>query len=200
MQSAPVASSHGLAVEPPPNQRLQRTHVRCAHCPYRHTAFSTASVTMCCGSPPCGTRVGCLMNLTRGRMADPRTQRKHAPGIESAVRRSDARSIDAPRWSRGWIGFPNKRVQSGILRRRQCRAVSPEMALRPARLFGNSPESWLRAQRAVDPHTADRSDVAVAGPDCDVRDFLISIRFWGSAGPIADQAGIPWDGGRGETC
>lgn len=30
------------------------------------------------------------------------------------------------------------------------RAVSPEMALRFSRLFGNSPEFWLNAQRAVD--------------------------------------------------
>jgi addiction module HigA family antidote len=30
------------------------------------------------------------------------------------------------------------------------RAVSPEMALRLGRLFGNSPEFWLNAQRAVD--------------------------------------------------
>jgi addiction module HigA family antidote len=30
------------------------------------------------------------------------------------------------------------------------RAVSPEMALRFARFFGNSPEFWLNAQRAVD--------------------------------------------------
>jgi addiction module HigA family antidote len=30
------------------------------------------------------------------------------------------------------------------------RAVSPEMALRLAKLFGNSPEFWLNAQRAVD--------------------------------------------------
>jgi antitoxin HigA-1 len=30
------------------------------------------------------------------------------------------------------------------------RAVSPEMALRLARLFGNSPEFWLNAQRTVD--------------------------------------------------
>lgn len=33
---------------------------------------------------------------------------------------------------------------------REGRAVSPEMALRLARLFGNSPEFWLNAQRAVD--------------------------------------------------
>ena len=30
------------------------------------------------------------------------------------------------------------------------RAVSPEMSLRLARLFGNSPEFWLNAQRTVD--------------------------------------------------
>lgn len=30
------------------------------------------------------------------------------------------------------------------------RALTPEMALRLARLFGNSPEFWLNAQRAVD--------------------------------------------------
>jgi addiction module HigA family antidote len=30
------------------------------------------------------------------------------------------------------------------------RAVSPEMSLRLARLFGNSPEFWLNAQRALD--------------------------------------------------
>ena len=33
---------------------------------------------------------------------------------------------------------------------RERRAVSPEMALRLSRLFGNSPEFWLNAQRAVD--------------------------------------------------
>ena len=33
---------------------------------------------------------------------------------------------------------------------RERRAVSPEMALRLARLFGNSPEFWSNAQRAVD--------------------------------------------------
>ena len=30
------------------------------------------------------------------------------------------------------------------------RGVSPEMALRLGRLFGNTPEFWLNAQRAVD--------------------------------------------------
>jgi addiction module HigA family antidote len=33
---------------------------------------------------------------------------------------------------------------------RARRAVSPEMALRLSRLFGNSAEFWLNAQRAVD--------------------------------------------------
>lgn len=33
---------------------------------------------------------------------------------------------------------------------RERRAVSPEMALRLSRLFGNTPEFWLDAQRAVD--------------------------------------------------
>ncbi len=33
---------------------------------------------------------------------------------------------------------------------RERRSVSPEMALRLSRLFGNSPEFWLNAQRALD--------------------------------------------------
>jgi addiction module HigA family antidote len=33
---------------------------------------------------------------------------------------------------------------------RERRAVSPEMALRLSRFFGNSPEFWLNAQRAFD--------------------------------------------------
>ena len=33
---------------------------------------------------------------------------------------------------------------------RERRATSPEMALRLGKLFGNSPEFWLNAQRAVD--------------------------------------------------
>lgn len=37
------------------------------------------------------------------------------------------------------------------------RAVSPEMALRLSRLFGNSPEFWLNAQRTVDLWEAARS-------------------------------------------
>lgn len=44
----------------------------------------------------------------------------------------------------------------GVLRQsinellREHRAVSPEMAIRLGRLFGNSAEFWLNAQRAVD--------------------------------------------------
>ena len=47
------------------------------------------------------------------------------------------------------------------------RAVSPEMSLRLARLFGNSPEFWLNAQRAVDLWDAARAikrDVARIKP------------------------------------
>lgn len=33
---------------------------------------------------------------------------------------------------------------------RERRALSPAMALRLARLFGNTPEFWLNAQRAID--------------------------------------------------
>ncbi len=33
---------------------------------------------------------------------------------------------------------------------RERRAVSPEMALRLSRLFGNTPEFWLNAQCAID--------------------------------------------------
>ncbi len=33
---------------------------------------------------------------------------------------------------------------------RERRRISPAMALRLAKLFGNSPEFWLNAQRAVD--------------------------------------------------
>lgn len=45
------------------------------------------------------------------------------------------------------IGVSRQSINE-ILRER--RSVSPEMSLRLARLFGNSPEFWLNAQRAVD--------------------------------------------------
>jgi antitoxin HigA-1 len=40
---------------------------------------------------------------------------------------------------------------------RERRAVSPAMALRLSRLFGNSPEFWLNAQRALDLWEANRA-------------------------------------------
>jgi len=45
------------------------------------------------------------------------------------------------------IGVSRQSVNE-ILRER--RSLSPEMALRLGRLFGNSPEFWLNAQRAID--------------------------------------------------
>ncbi len=47
----------------------------------------------------------------------------------------------------GALGVSRQSINE-LLRGR--RAVSPEMSLRLARLFGNSPEFWLNAQRAVD--------------------------------------------------
>lgn len=50
---------------------------------------------------------------------------------------------------------------------REHRGVSPEMALRLARLFGNSPEFWVNAQRAVDLWEAEQAiqnDVARITP------------------------------------
>ena len=47
----------------------------------------------------------------------------------------------------GALGVSRQTVNE-LLRER--RSLSPEMALRLSRLFGNSPESWLNAQRAVD--------------------------------------------------
>ena len=40
---------------------------------------------------------------------------------------------------------------------RERRALSPEMALRLSRLFGNSAEFWLNSQRAVDLWDANKS-------------------------------------------
>lgn len=50
---------------------------------------------------------------------------------------------------------------------RERRSISPQMALRLARLFGNSPEFWLNAQQAVDLWDAAQeiqSDVARISP------------------------------------
>ncbi|MCX6094190.1 MAG: HigA family addiction module antitoxin [Candidatus Bipolaricaulota bacterium] len=49
---------------------------------------------------------------------------------------------------------------------RERRAVSPEMALRLSRLFRNSPEFWLNAQRAVDLWEAEQA----------IRDDIKSIK------------------------
>ena len=45
------------------------------------------------------------------------------------------------------VGVSRQTINELLLGRR---AVSPGMALRLARLFGNTPEFWLNAQRAVD--------------------------------------------------
>lgn len=45
------------------------------------------------------------------------------------------------------IGVSRQTVNELI---RERRALSPEMALRLSRYFGNTPEFWLNAQRAVD--------------------------------------------------
>lgn len=62
------------------------------------------------------------------------------------------------------LGVSRQSVNS-LLRGR--RTVSPGMALRLARLFGNAPEFWLNAQRAVDLWDASRAikkDVARIKP------------------------------------
>ncbi len=50
---------------------------------------------------------------------------------------------------------------------RERRAISPQMAIRLSRLFGNSAEFWLNAQRAVDLWEANqalKSEVATIRP------------------------------------
>ena len=54
----------------------------------------------------------------------------------------------------GAVGVSRQTINE-LLRGR--RAVSPEMAIRLARLFGNTPEFWLNAQRSVDLWDAARS-------------------------------------------
>jgi len=49
----------------------------------------------------------------------------------------------------------SRQTMNELLRER--RAVSPEMALRLSRLFGNSPEFWLNLQRNVDLWDAENS-------------------------------------------
>jgi addiction module HigA family antidote len=52
------------------------------------------------------------------------------------------------------IGVSRKSINA-LLRGR--RAITPAMALRLAKLFGNSPEFWLNAQRAIDIWDAQRA-------------------------------------------
>ena len=51
------------------------------------------------------------------------------------------------------LGVSRQTVNELLLERR---AVSPAMALRLSKLFGNTPEFWLNAQRAVDLWKAQR--------------------------------------------
>ena len=53
------------------------------------------------------------------------------------------------------LGVSRQTVNELLLERR---AVSPAMALRLSRLFGNTPEFWLNAQRAVDLWNAERKN------------------------------------------
>ncbi|MFH0812943.1 MAG: HigA family addiction module antitoxin [Pseudomonadota bacterium] len=49
----------------------------------------------------------------------------------------------------------SRQTMNELLRER--RSISPIMALRLSRLFGNTPEFWLNAQRAVDLWEAEQS-------------------------------------------
>ena len=53
------------------------------------------------------------------------------------------------------LGVSRQTVNELLLERR---AVSPSMALRLSRLFGNTPEFWLNTQRAVDLWNAKREN------------------------------------------
>ena len=55
----------------------------------------------------------------------------------------------------------SRQTVNEILRER--RTVSPSMALRFSRLFGNTPEFWLNAQRAVDLWLAQRENKTILG-------------------------------------
>ena len=59
------------------------------------------------------------------------------------------------------------------------RAVSPEMALRLSRLFGNSPDFWLDAQRAVDlwdAAEAIKDELDAIEPLSHARDGALTVR------------------------
>lgn len=85
-----------------------------------------------------------------------RRERKVCPTHPGAMLREDF----LPEYGLTASGFAkvlrvSRQTVNELLRER--RAVSPEMALRLSRLFGNSPEFWLNAQRAVDLWTAARN-------------------------------------------
>jgi len=64
----------------------------------------------------------------------------------------------------GALGVSRQSVNELV---RERRAFSPEMALRLARLFGNTADFWLNLQRAVDLYDADvaiREDVGRITP------------------------------------
>lgn len=55
----------------------------------------------------------------------------------------------------------SRQTVNEILRER--RSISPSMALRLSRLFGNTPEFWLNAQRAVDLWLAEKENKKTLG-------------------------------------
>ena len=55
----------------------------------------------------------------------------------------------------------SRQTVNEILRER--RSISPSMALRLSRLFGNTPEFWLNAQRAVDLWLAEKTNKKTLG-------------------------------------
>lgn len=55
----------------------------------------------------------------------------------------------------------SRQTVNEILRER--RSVSPSMAMRFSRLFGNTPEFWLNAQRSVDLWLAQRANKTTIG-------------------------------------
>jgi len=82
-------------------------------------------------------------------------KREHPPTHPGAILREDfmldyGLSISTLAESLG----VSRQTVNELLRER--RALSPAMALRLSRLFGNSPEFWLNAQRAVDLWKAER--------------------------------------------
>lgn len=83
-------------------------------------------------------------------MSIPNTRiRKIQPTHPGAMLREDFMpeySLTVSKFAKA-IGVSRQTVNE-LLRER--RAVSPEMALRLSRFFGNTPEFWLNAQRAYD--------------------------------------------------